>query len=100
MADTHKINCWECRNCGMEPGGIFARIYGPCPVAANSMKYDGINDGRGAGRTCWRFLQENSRGLERQVCRFGRSSCVECAFYRRVHNEEDLSVAETMPAPA
>ncbi len=55
-----KLNCWEFRNCGMEPGGIFSGIKGECPIP-KMMKYDGANGGAGAGRTCWMATSINPR---------------------------------------
>ena len=62
----------------------MADILGECPVAT-AMKYDGLNDGVGAGRACW--MVPNS------VCRQGRSvSCCDCEFYKRVVFEEEENV--------
>ena len=82
-----KINCWEYRNCGLEPGGIFAEIHGTCPVP-EAMRYDGVNGGRGAGRACWTVMNSGS-GNEPFVCRNRRQSCFHCEFYLRVHSEEE-----------
>ena len=83
-----KLNCWEFNNCGMEPGGIFAKKYGPCPVP-KMMKYDGINGGRGAGRACWSIM--SSSRDSRMICRNSRQSCFRCSFYNRVQNELEIS---------
>ncbi len=85
-----KINCWEFRNCGMEPGGIFADIYGPCPVP-KMMKFDGVNSGRGAGRACWMVMNSGTQA-EPFICRNNRLSCYHCAFFQRVQSEEDRKV--------
>jgi hypothetical protein len=92
---NHRINCWEYTNCGMEPGGIFAQIYGPCPVP-KMMKYDGINGGRGAGRACW-MIMNNSRSKGPFVCKNSRLSCCQCEFFRRVHNEEEIIIIGQVP---
>lgn len=84
---SDRLNCWEFNNCGMEPGGIFAKIHGPCPVP-QLMKYDGVNGGRGAGRTCWTLM--NSTSFKSPfVCRNSRLSCFQCRFYQRVQAEEE-----------
>jgi len=83
-----KINCWEFNNCGMEPGGIFAEIYGACPVP-QMMKYDGVNGGRGAGRTCWMVMNSGTNS-ELPVCRNNRLTCHHCTFFQRVQSEEDI----------
>ncbi len=90
---SHKINCWEFRNCGMEPGGIFARLHGECKVP-KSMKYDGVNGGRAAGRTCWLVMNDSNHRCSK-YCLHSRQSCTNCEFYIRVMAEEELS-----PAPS
>jgi len=87
---SSKLNCWEYRNCGMEPGGIFSEIYGTCPVAT-MMKHDGVNGGRGAGRVCWR-VKNKATAKNKVICRHYRQSCIHCDFYRRVHSEEEKPV--------
>jgi hypothetical protein len=76
----------------MEPGGIFAEIYGVCPVP-KVMKYDGVNGGRGAGRTCWTIM---NRFPEKGpfICRNNRLSCVNCPFFIRVCSEEEIGSVE------
>lgn len=88
---SQKLNCWEFRNCGMEPGGVFSEIYGPCPVP-KMMKYDGLNGGCGAGRVCWMVMNTSSQKGP-FICRNSRQSCYNCEFCRRVHNEEGSKAA-------
>jgi len=89
-----KLNCWEYRNCGMEPGGIFAKIYGACPVPA-MMKLDGVNGGRGAGRACWIAINDASAPRP-SVCRSSRLSCHSCEFFKRVHCEEAVGIKQAV----
>ena len=91
---SRRLNCWEYRNCGMEPGGIFSEIYGTCPVALN-MKFDGVNGGRGAGRICWKVMNRIS-SKDPFICRHNRQSCIHCDFYRRVNSEEESTVITEM----
>ena len=91
---TTKLNCWQFKNCGREPGGILAKIHGECLVA-RTMKFDGLNDGIGAGRACW--MVHNS------VCRQAMNlsgpvdPCHTCDFYKRVvfEQEENLQFQYT-----
>jgi len=85
---SYKLNCWEFRNCGLEPGGILAKIHGECPVP-REMKKDGVNGGIGAGRSCWAVVN-SCHAVNRIAGRNRRRSCLECEFYRRVVCEEDL----------
>lgn len=81
-----KLNCWEFRNCGREPGGIFSKIHGECPIP-KMMKFDGVNGGNGAGRACWTATAMNQR-IGSIVCRKNGRLCIDCEFYRRVQREE------------
>ncbi len=63
----------------------MADVLGQCPVSS-AMKYDGLNEGVGAGRACW--MVPNS------VCRRKRgASCYDCEFYKRVVFEEEEKIA-------
>jgi hypothetical protein len=73
----------------MEPGGIFSKIYGECPVP-KILKNDGINGGNGAGRSCWTIIGKNPQNGQ-FICRNSRVSCLQCEFYCRVQAEEDHS---------
>jgi len=83
----------------MEPGGLFSKIYGVCPIPL-TMKYDGINGGRGAGRTCWMVVNKSAEKGP-FICRNNRQSCYHCEFYKRVHSEENYTAPlETAEEPA
>jgi hypothetical protein len=81
-----KLNCWQFKNCGREKGGIMAEKLGECPVSS-TMRYDGLNDGIGAGRACWMVPSNGCRG---HGCNWWRNrQCHECEFYQRVVFEEE-----------
>ncbi|MCM2272392.1 MAG: hypothetical protein NDJ18_07560 [candidate division Zixibacteria bacterium] len=80
-----KLNCWQFKNCGREKGGLLAETLGECPAAAQ-FKYDGINDGRGAGRACWMIPKPPSSPCF-------RTNCQNCEFYRRVLFEEQSNAS-------
>ncbi len=63
-------------------------ILGECPVST-SMKYDGLNEGVGGGRSCW--MVPDTKCLSR---RYGSQlkSCLECPFYKRVVYEEEEEI--------
>jgi len=95
---SDKLNCWEFKNCGREPGGLLAARYGVCPVA-RAYKYDGRNDGQAAGRACWlvprRFEHANRRAQIPTI-----AACRDCAFFRRVQFELEANAADpTISAP-
>jgi hypothetical protein len=93
-----KINCWEFRNCGMEPGGIISKIYGECPVP-KMMKRDGVNGGKGAGRDCWTIMHASASGNGPFICRNSRISCILCEFYHRVQGEKADGTHENITTP-
>jgi hypothetical protein len=47
-----KLNCWEYKKCGREPGGRNVTKLGACPAATDT-RLHGVNGGRNAGRACW-----------------------------------------------
>ena len=81
-----KLNCWEFMNCGREKGGLMVDHLGECPVCS-SMKYDGLNDGRGAGRACWMVGSTGCTGHHNRLK--GPRRCLECEFYKRVLFEQE-----------
>ncbi len=90
---SSKLNCWEYLNCGLEPGGIFSKIHGPCPIP-QMMRHDGANGGRGAGRVCWEVMPKLSRE-QHLICRNRWQSCVNCRFYARVLREIECPAVES-----
>ncbi len=84
---TKAMNCWEFRNCGREKGGLMVPILGECPVAS-LLKFDGLNDGVGAGRACWMVGDSECQ----RTCLKGRRTCYDCEFYKRVVFEQDKQV--------
>lgn len=80
---TKKLNCWQFKNCGREKGGLMADILGECPVPS-AMKYDGMNDGIGAGRACWMASESGGHCRNAQV-----QNCSQCEFYKRVLFEQE-----------
>lgn len=96
MSDTRpRLNCWEFKNCGREPGGLMTRIHGVCPVAT-TMKFDGVNGGHAAGRSCW-AVTERSGCLSAGA---PDARCHQCDFYRRVLFEEETNTAHAFFDPA
>lgn len=84
---TQKLNCWEFKNCGREPGGALADQMGICPTALE-MKRDGDNGGRAAGRVCWTVPLDNDGEQSLKCCT--DKACLSCHFYKRVQFEEQF----------
>lgn len=82
---NHKLNCWEHKQCGHEPGGKNAHL-GICPAAtyyhANGF-LEGINGGRACmyiiGTFCDNTLSGTSRDKEK--------ACLECEFFKTLKQE-------------
>ena len=84
MARHHKLHCWEFMNCGMEPGGIFAATYGPCPAAVSILEEEASHDEK--IRSCWEIMPDNTKNIT-YTCRFSRKSCHDCLYYQRINIE-------------
>ncbi len=87
MKGRTKLNCWEFKNCGREPGGRQAKAKGVCPAATDS-RLDGVHGGKNAGRACW-VVAGTLCGGEVQGD-FGRKyrNCEVCDFYKEAKAEE------------
>jgi hypothetical protein len=82
-----KLNCWEFKKCGREPGGENVTGHGVCPAATNE-RLDGVHRGKKAGRVCW-IIAGTMCGGEIQGTFAGKyKDCRECDFYQRVKEEE------------
>jgi len=82
-----KVNCWQERRCGREPGGARAAELGPCPAATDST-CDGTNGGRNAGRLCWAVAAGACHGEPEGTFAQKLALCESCSFFRRVKYEE------------
>jgi len=81
-----KINCWEMKKCGREPGGERVHELGACP-AATEQRVDGVNGGRNGGRTCWAIAGTLCGGKARGTYAAKITSCHACEFYRTVQQD-------------
>ena len=86
-------NCWEYMKCGREPGGKNANRLGICPAASNT-EFDGMNNGKYAGRFCWHVAGTlcNDKVQGTFADKFG--DCLECPFYYRVHQDEITNISD------
>lgn len=85
-----KLNCWEVKQCGREPGGERAQEFGVCP-AAEAQKADGIHAGKNGGRCCWVIQGTLCKGAMVQGSYTEKfcADCQECDFYKAVKKEEE-----------
>ena len=89
-----RLNCWEHKKCGREPGGARAAELGVCPAAADSA-FDGFNLGANAGRICWlvagTFCKDKVQGTYAEK----RLSCRNCDFYKQIHTDEGTTYLQS-----
>jgi len=84
-----KKNCWEEKNCGREPGGMKVAEMGECP-ATTDMEHHEYNDGKFAGRYCWRLAGTFCGGKIQGDMAGKIMDCIECDFFKQVKAEEGL----------
>ncbi len=82
-----KLNCWEFKACGREPGGARADELGVCP-AAEEKRLHGVHGGKGAGRSCWVVAGTFCRGEVQGTFAHKYRNCELCDFYQKVKFEE------------
>lgn len=88
--ESLKLNCWEFKKCGRQPGGIHESDLGSCPVTMEK-DLDGVHDGVAAGRACWVVAGTLCRGKVQGTFAKEISQCEACDFYRRIRSEERSS---------
>jgi hypothetical protein len=82
-----KMNCWEFKKCGREPGGAKVGELGECPAAKEKL-VDGLNDGKNGGRSCWAIAGTLCGGKVQGSFAAKLSNCLQCEFYQLVGTEE------------
>jgi hypothetical protein len=84
-----KINCWEFKKCGRQPGGHKVSELGICP-ASTEIRTNGIHGGKNGGRCCWAVLATNCSGGNSKESLFSQKlkECISCEFYKKTFAEE------------
>jgi len=82
-----KINCWEFKECGREPGGEKVEELGVCPAAIYE-NLNGIHQGKNSGRVCWLVAGTMCGGEVQGTFANKYKDCRECDFYHLVKQEE------------
>jgi hypothetical protein len=86
-----KLNCWEHKCCGREPGGRKADELGICPATTRN-DFDGIHDGDNAGRACWVVAGSLCGGRVQGTYALHLGNCRNCDFMVLVKKEEEVSL--------
>jgi hypothetical protein len=82
-----KINCWEYKKCGRQPGGAKASELGVCP-ACTETRLEGVNSGKNGGRSCWALTGTLCGGQVQGTFASKLGNCLKCEFYILVTEEE------------
>lgn len=81
-----KLNCWEFKKCGREPGGENADNLGVCP-ATTFEKADGFGGGKNGGRACTFIDGTLCSGEIHGTFRDKMKDCVSCQFFKHLHQD-------------
>lgn len=82
-----KLNCWEFKKCGRQPGGEKVVELGVCP-ASEERRLSGVNAGRNAGRSCWALSGTLCGGKVQGTYATKLGNCMQCEFFKLVKQEE------------
>lgn len=85
--DLRKLNCWEFKKCGREPGGVKANELGVCPTSTET-SLDGVHGGENAGRACWIVAGSMCGGKVQGTFAQKYDNCKDCDFYLMVREDE------------
>jgi len=83
-----KLNCWEFKKCGRQPGGDKAQELGVCPAAAEQA-LDSAHGGKNAGRACWVVAGSLCGGKIQGTYAKKLLNCWRCDFLNAVKREEE-----------
>jgi hypothetical protein len=83
-----KMNCWEFKKCGRQPGGPKAAELGVCPAAVSEV-LNGAHGGQNAGRACWVVAGSLCGGKIQGTYAKKLVNCWRCEFMNKVKQEEE-----------
>ncbi len=86
--DNRKLNCWEFKKCGRQPGGHKAAELGVCPATMH-VELDGAHGGKNAGRACWAVAGSLCGGKIQGTYAQKLHNCWRCEFMNKVRQEEE-----------
>lgn len=82
-----RLNCWEVKRCGREPGGNKNGELGICPASTDA-SCTGINSGKNAGRICWAIAGTFCGGKVQGDFAQKSVSCMSCEVFKQIKVEE------------
>jgi hypothetical protein len=83
-----KLNCWEHKKCGRQPGGSKVADLGICPVTTYG-ELNGAHGGQNAGRACWAIAGSLCGGKIQGTYAAKLNNCWRCEFMNMVKKDED-----------
>ena len=83
-----KVNCWEFKKCGRQPGGHKAEELGICPATTHEA-LDSTHEGKNAGRACWAIAGSLCGGKIQGTYAQKLNNCWRCEFMNMVKREEE-----------
>ncbi len=83
-----KVNCWEYKKCGRQPGGGKVAELGVCPAATEQL-LNGTHGGTNAGRACWVVAGSLCGGKIQGTYAKKLLNCWRCEFMNSVKLEEE-----------
>jgi len=83
-----KLNCWEHKKCGRQPGGHKVQELGICPASVNQ-ELTGAHGGKAAGRACWAVVGSLCGGKIQGTYAQKLNNCWRCDFMNAVKREEE-----------
>jgi hypothetical protein len=83
-----KINCWEFKKCGRQPGGHKEKELGTCPVTIHG-GFHGAHEGKNGGRACWAIAGSLCGGKIQGTYAQKLNNCWRCEFMNLVKKEEE-----------
>ncbi len=86
-----KMNCWEFKKCGREPGGKKVNEFGVC-MSAQETRLDQVHGGKNAGRSCWVVAHTLCGGMKQGGFAQKYMNCFECGFRQKVESEESFTI--------
>lgn len=85
---TKRMNCWEFKQCGREPGGTRVEQLGVCPVTKHE-RLNGSHGGKNAGRACWVVAGSLCGGKIQGTFAQKLRNCWSCDFMNAVKMDEE-----------
>jgi hypothetical protein len=83
-----KMNCWEFKKCGRQPGGAKSKELGVCP-ATTTAELNGAHGGTNGGRACWVVAGSLCGGKIQGTYARKLANCWRCEFMNQVKQEEE-----------